>query len=85
MFYYRSRWNPTAHMFSRDDRGERKLELQILDLNNQPFWGPGLQSGILGGRMGWGMTHLPGQFMKEGINSNYFLTIYHGSGTTLSI
>lgn len=32
MFYYRSRWNPTAHMFSRDDRGERKPELQILEL-----------------------------------------------------
>lgn len=40
MFYYRSRWNPTAHMFSRDDRGERKPELQILDLNNLPFWAP---------------------------------------------
>ena len=37
MFYYRSRWNPTAHMFSRDGRGERKPELQIPDLTNQPF------------------------------------------------
>lgn len=40
MFYYRSRWNPTAHMFSRDDSGEGKPELQILDLNNQTFWDP---------------------------------------------
>lgn len=39
MFYYRIRWTPTAHVFSRDDK-ERKRELQILVLNNQLFWAP---------------------------------------------
>lgn len=39
MFHYRIRWNPTAHMFSRDDK-ERKPELPILVLNNQLFWAP---------------------------------------------
>ena len=40
MFYYRSRWNLTAHKVSRDNRGDRKPELQILDFNNQLFQAP---------------------------------------------
>lgn len=49
MFSYRGRWNPTAHMFSRDDRRIRTLELQMLDFEKSAFLGPHLQFGILGG------------------------------------
>lgn len=84
MFYYRSRWNPTAHMFSRDDRGERKPELQILDLNNQPFWALMSNSEFL--KEGWWLGDDPPiNFIKEETSSNYFLTIYHVSGIMLTI
>lgn len=57
MFYYRSRWNPTAHLISRDNREERKLELQIPDFNNQLCWDPASSLKLCG--KGWSLGDSP--------------------------
>lgn len=49
MFSYKGRWNPTAHMFSRDDRNKMTLELQMLDFEKSAFLGPRLHFGIFEG------------------------------------
>ena len=83
MFYYRSRWNPTAHMFSRESTEEKenlscRFWASVISLSGPltPIWSFGRQNG------GWKMSHLTRHFKREDLD--YFLTISPMSVITLS-
>ena len=74
----------STHVLERVNRGERKPELQILDLNNQPFWAPD-SSWELWEAEWWLEDEPPDQTLHEGgSGSDYFLTVSPMSVITLS-